>query len=67
MKGWQQEAGVGWKIFKNIQIILQRNALSTFESHASSIRAQTTTHAFSCLDAMTAEIFVLQPNKAIKN
>jgi hypothetical protein len=59
MKGWQQGTGVGPTIFRNLQIILQGTSLSRFESHESSIEAQTAAHAFSCLDAMTAEIFVL--------
>ena len=66
MKVWKQKAGVGPTIFRNLRILLQGTALSRFESHASSIGAQTVAHAFSCLDAMTAEIFVLWPDKAIK-
>jgi len=66
MKGWQQGAGVGPTIFRNLRILLQGTALSRFENHASTIGAQTIAHAFSCLDAMTAEIFVLRPDKAIK-
>ena len=52
--------------YRNLRILLQGTALSRFESHASSIGAQTVAHAFSCLDAMMAEIFVLRPDKAIK-
>ena len=52
MKGWQQGAGVGPIIFRNLRILLQGTALSRFESHAGSIGAQTMAHAFSCLDAM---------------
>jgi hypothetical protein len=66
MKRWQQGAGAGPTIFRNLRILLQGTALSRFENHASTIGAQTIAHAFSCLDAMTAEIFVLWPDKAIK-
>ena len=66
MKGWQQGAGVGPTIFRNLRILLQGTSLLRFETHASSIGAQITAHAFACLDAMTADFFVLRPNKAIK-
>jgi hypothetical protein len=66
MKGWQQGAGVGPTIFRNLRILLQGTALSRFETHASTIGAQTVAHAFSCLDAMTSETFVLRPDKSIK-
>jgi hypothetical protein len=66
MKGWLQGAGVGPTTFRNLRILLQGTALSRFEAHASTIRSQTVAHAFACLDAMTAEIFVPLPDKAIK-
>jgi hypothetical protein len=46
--------------------LLKGTALSRFEAHATNIGAQTTAHAFACLDAMTAEFFVLRPDKALK-
>jgi hypothetical protein len=67
MKGWQQGSGVGPKIFRNLRIILQGTALSRSECHASSIRAQIVDHDFYLLDAMTLEIFVIRPDKVIKN
>jgi hypothetical protein len=64
MKGWQQGAGVGPTIFRNLRILLQGTALSRFDAHATNIVAQTSAHAFVCLDAMTAEFFMLRPDKA---
>ena len=68
MKGWQQGAGVGPTIFRNLRILLKGSALSRFEALASSNGAQTVAHAFACLGAMTTEmeIFISRPDKAIK-
>jgi hypothetical protein len=67
MKGWLQEAGVGPTTFRNLQILHQGTALSRFEAHAITIGSQTVAHAFVCLDAMTAEIFVPLPDPRPEN
>jgi hypothetical protein len=47
--------------------VLHLTAHSRFEVLATNIGAQATVHAFACLDAMTVQLLMLRPDKALNN